>query len=224
MKFWGIIVIISLSLLGCNSVFKSGHTEGIITYELTYLQSEDENQIISLLPTEMNLMFKDNYTHQKVEGWMGIFYMGGIFDVKKDKKTALLKIMGKKYQYSQPSNVQVDFGFDPYDGMKIESTNETKEIAGVKCKKYHISFPNHKDDFDIYTTNEIKIKNANWNNPFHSIDGILFEYQIKMFGIDTRITAKSVEYIEVSDNEFVVPDGYEKVSKEDMEEVINNLM
>ncbi len=223
-KFWGIIVVISFLLLGCNNVFKSGHTEGIIHYDLTYLQSEEENPIISLLPTEMDLIFKNDYTHQKVEGWMGIFYMGGIYDVDKDTKTALLKIMGKKYQYSQPGNVEVDFGFDPYDGMKIEPTNEVKEIAGVKCNKYHISFPDKNNDFDIYTTNDIKIKNANWNNPYHSLKGVMVDYQIKMFGIDTRITAKSIEFVEVSDDEFVIPDGFESVSKEDMEEVINNLM
>ena len=45
-----------------------------------------------------------------------------------------------------------------------------------------------------------------------------------MFDITTKLTAIRVEKIEIADEEFEVPAGYEKVSKEEMEEVINNLM
>ncbi len=223
-KLLGLFIFIIFSFFGCKNVFHSKPSEGVIHYELVYLQSEDENPIISLLPTDMDIEFKDNLTHQKVEGWMGIFYMGGIYDANTNCKTALLKIMGQKYQHVEKGDKQVDFGFDPYDGMKLEETKETKEIAGMQCKKVHVSFPDKSEDFDIFYTNDIEMKNPNWNNPFHSIKGVLLEYQIKMFGIKTRIIAKSVEYIETPDEEFVVPDGFKEVSKEEMEEVINKLM
>ena len=45
-----------------------------------------------------------------------------------------------------------------------------------------------------------------------------------MFGIKTRIVATSVEYIEIPDEDFAIPDGFKEVSKEEMEEVINKLM
>ncbi len=223
-KLLGLFIFIIFSFNGCKGVFNSKSSEGVIHYELVYLQSEDENPIISLLPTEMDVEFKDDNTHQKVEGWMGIFYMGGIYNAKTNRKTALLKIMGQKYQHFEDGNKQVDFGFDPYEGMKLKETNEEKVVAGIKCKKVHVSFPDKDEDFDIYYTNDIEMTNPNWNNPFHSIKGVLLEYQIKMFGIKTRITAKSVEYIEIPDEDFAIPDGFKEVSREEMEEVINKLM
>ena len=223
-KFLGLFIFILFSFFGCKSVFHSKPSEGIIHYELQYLESEDENPIISLLPTEMDIEFKDDFSHQKVEGWMGIFYMGGIFNPKTKRKTALLKIMGQKYQHFEDGDKQVDFGFDPFNGMKLEETNETKEVASIQCKKIHISFPDTSENFDIFYTDDIEIKNPNWNNPFHSVKGVLLDYQIKMFGIRTRITATSVEYVEVPDEDFAIPDGFKEVSKEEMEEVINKLM
>jgi len=213
-----------LIFFGCKNVFHSKPSEGVIHYELKYLQSEEENSIISLLPTEMDVEFKNGFSHQKVKGWMGIFYMGGIFNPENKRKTALLKIMGKKYQYFEEGDKEVNFGFDPYNGIKLEKTNETKEIAGMQCKKIHVIFPDTSENFDIYYTNDIEILNANWNNPFHSVKGVLLDYQITMFGIKTRITAKSVEFIEIPDEDFAIPDGYKEVTKEDMEEVINNLI
>ena len=223
-KFLGLFVLIIFYFSGCKNAFHSKQTEGIIHYELKYLQSEDKNPIISLLPTEMDVEFKNGFSHQKVEGWMGIFYMGGIFNPKSKRKTALLKIMGQKYQYFVEGDKQVNFGFDPYDGMKFEKTNSKKEIAGMQCKKIKVIFPDTSKNFDIFYTKDIEIPNPNWNNPFHSVNGVLLEYQITMFGIKTRITAKSIEYVKVPDEDFAIPEGYKEVSKEDMEEVINKLM
>jgi len=223
-KLLGLFVFIIFSFNGCKNVFHSKPSEGIIHYELKYLQSEEEKPIISLLPTEMDLIFKNNNTHQKVEGWMGVFYMGGIYNPSLKQKTALLKIMGKRYKLTVPEDKQVEFGFDPYNGMKLEESNETKIIAGMNCKKIHVIFPDKEKNFDIFYTNGIEIKNANWNNPFHSIKGVLLEYQINMFGIETRIIAKSIEFIEIPDEDFTIPDGYKEVSKEDMEEVIKDLI
>ncbi len=223
-RFLGFFIFILFFSFGCKNVFHSKSSEGIIHYKLQYFQNEDENPVISVLPTEMDIEFKNNFTHQKVEGWLDVFYMGGIYNPETKRKTALLKIMGKKYQHFEDGDKQVNFGFDPYNDMKLEETNETKKIAGIKCKKIHVSFPDTSKDFDIYYTDAIKIKNPNWNNPFHNVKGVLLDYQISMFGIKTHIVADSVEYIEVPDEDFVIPDGFKEVSKEEMEKVINKLI
>ena len=74
-KLLGLFIFIIFSSFGCKSVFHSKPTEGIIHYELTYLEREDENPLISLLPTEMEIKFKDDFLHQQVDGWMGLFYL-----------------------------------------------------------------------------------------------------------------------------------------------------
>ena len=205
-----------------NIAFSSSKSEGVITYKLEYL---DDNDIITLLPTEMTIAFKHNNMHQKVVGWSNIFSLEGIRNVKDKTSSALFKVLGKRFVFTEHELKQVVFGYDPYDGMKLVPTKETKEIAGYKCKKVKVTFPEKNfEDFDIYYTNEIKIDKPNWNNPFYQIDGVLMEYQIVMFGIRTKIVADSVAFIKVDDSEFEVPVDYKEVTKEAMEEEINKLL
>ncbi len=197
-----------------------GSSQGVITYELKYLEDEKDKPVISLLPTEMKFYYKDNNTCQKVEGWMSIFSIIGISDFKTGTRYALLKIMADKYMYKSTGNTA--FGYDEMKGKKIKFTKETKEIAGYKCKKAIVEYKG--DEYEVYYTDKIKIKDPNWNNPYKEINGVLMKYQISMFGIKTEITATKVENIEIDDNNFVVPDGYNEVTKQKMEDVINNLM
>ncbi len=163
--------------------------------------------------------------HQKVVGWSNIFSLEGIRNVKDKTCSALFKVLGKRFVFTEHELKQVVFGYDPYEGMKLVPTNETKKIAGYLCKKVKVTFPDKKyEDFDIYYTNEIKIDKPNWNNPFYQIDGVLMEYQIVMFGIRTKIVADSVAFIKVDDSEFEVPVDYKEVTKEAMEEEINKLL
>lgn len=212
------LFFILIAFYSCDKF--GGSDQGVITYELKYLEDEKDKPVISLLPTEMEFYYKNDNTCQKVEGWMSIFSIVGISDFKTGTKYALLKIMADKYMYK--SNGSTAFGYDEMKGKTIKFVDETKEIAGYKCKKAIVKYKG--DEFDVYYTDEINIKNPNWNNPYKEIKGVLMEYQISMFDIKTEIKAVKVENIEVDDNVFVVPDGYNEVTKQKMEDVINNLM
>ena len=202
--------------------FVASKNQGVIIYKLEYL---DKSDITTLLPTEMTIHFKKNNMHQKVVGWSNIFSLEGIRNVDKKRSSALFKVLGKKFVYTENNLDQVVFGYDPYKGMKLVPTNETKTIAGYLCKKVKVTFPNKDfEDFDIYYTNKIKLDKPNWNNPFYQIDGVLMEYQIVMFGIRTKIVADSIAFIKVDDSEFEIPIDYKKVTKEEIEEEINKLL
>ena len=215
-----LIAILTVSVFNsCENM--GGEDEGQVTYELKYLDSEKEKPIISLLPTELEYKFKDDNYMQQVEGWMGIFKMAGLANRDKNQNSALLKIMADKYVYQGDAA----FGYNEYNGMKIEFTKNKKDIAGLKCKEALVKFPNGEyEDFKVFYTDEIKIENPNFFNPFKEIPGVLMEYQYEMFGIKTKIKAIKFEPIEIGEEEFEVPEGYVNVPKEKMEEVINNLM
>jgi len=216
-----IITVLTLFTACDSSIFSGKLNEGTIDYKLEYLDDANEKPIISLLPTEMKIQFKKGYYLQSVEGWMGIFRMAGVNDVKAKKKSALLKIMNKKYLYQVDGNSE-GFGFNPMKDKKIELTNETKEIAGYKCKKANITWNGY--NFSIFYTDEIRIDEPNWNNPFPEIDGVLLEYQYEMFDIKTKVTATTVKKEDIADETFEIPAGYKNVSKKEMEDVINDLM
>jgi len=209
---------------GSNFIIRlsGSKSEGEIIYKLKYL---DNNDITTLLPTEMTIKFKHNNMHQKVVGWSNIFSLESIRNVKEGNCAALFKVLGKKYVAVINNLNQVIFGYDPYKGMLLQETNETKQIAGFNCKKVKVIFPEEPGkNFDIYYTNDIKIDKPNWANPFYNINGVLMEYQINMFGIRTKIVADSVAFIQVDDSEFEIPVDYQKISKEELEEEINKLL
>ena len=224
-RYWFAFAIILFVLNACKTdVFSGKLDEGTIEYDMIYLQSEKENPIISLLPTTMILKIKDNKSIQKIEGWMGVFQMAGIARRDENYKAAYLKIMGEKYVFETTMDGPA-FGFDEYPKMKLVPSDSTKIICGYKCKAYDV-FLNDSSAaaFTIYYTNEIKLDNANCNNPFNEVKGVLLEYKMKFQRIPIHIKAKKVINEEIPDDEFVVPAGYKKVSKEKIQEVINNLM
>lgn len=218
-----IVIFTIIALLNaCDSgIFSGKLKQGVIQYKLEYLDDPNENPIISLLPTEMEIIFKDGFFLQEVKGWMGVFRMAGINNKKTGTKSALLKLMNKKYLYQVDKNTE-GFGFNPMKNKKIEFTDEVKEIAGYKCKKAKITW--EELNIDVFYTTEIKIDEPNWNNPFPEIEGVLLEYQYDMFDIKTKVTATAVLQEEIENTAFEIPTGYKNVSKKEMEDVINELM
>lgn len=214
-------------LNACDNIkfFKGNEiSEGEIIYDIEYLESEADNPLMSILPTEMTLRFKDNSSVGMIEGWLGVFRASYISDYEKKMNSSLLKIMGKKYN-NQSKFGDISYGFDKMPGIKIVKTQETKEIAGFKCKKAKVEFPNKEmNPFDIYYTEQIKINNPNWNNPFSEINGVLLEFQVEMRGIRMILKAKSVEQKDIPDEEFLVPEDYALVSKDSLEAVIGEFL
>ncbi len=221
LKYAQLIIIISLFLSwGCSNSSSKGE-EGVISFELTYLDDENTNPIITFLPNTMTYSFKNDQTIQKVEGWGGVFKMIGMSNSKKDSVIALMKILGDKFQYRCKLG-EDSFGYDPLTGSKIEYVNGTKDIAGYKCKR---AIATHNDQkFELYYTEDLNIKNANWNTPFKNVKGVLMEYQIKMFKINTKIIATKVEKIKIDDEVFSIPDDYTCVKKEKIEETVYKFM
>ena len=212
--------VLTISFFGCGNDVSNGK-EGIIHFELTYLDDENANPIITFLPNTMSYAFKDGKTIQKVEGWGGVFKMIGISDTKKDSVTALMKILGEKFEYRCKLG-EDSFGYAPLDGLTIEYVSGEKIIAGYKCKK---AIAHYKDiDYELYYTEDIKIKDANWNTPFKEVKGVLMEYQISMFNINTKIVAKEIEKVIIDDSEFIIPEGYTCVDKKKIEETVFKFM
>jgi hypothetical protein len=216
-----------LALSGCNNIqelFSDNMDEGIVEYDIEYLQDERQNPLISLLPTTMQYRFKDNVSVQKIEGWMSIFAMAGIADRKNNKSLAMLKIMNEKYVYETTLNGP-SFGFDDMPPFEMVPSDCTKVICGITCKRIDIKFNNDTvPDFSIFFTDKIKIDNPNTHNPFPQLNGVLLEYQMSFQKIPMRLVAKRVASEEVLDEEFEVPAAYVKVGREKMQEVISNLM
>jgi len=104
-------------------------------------------------------------------------------------------------------------------------TNETKVVAGYKCKKAIINYevwqrPNRT--IEIWFTNELAATNTRFT--FKGIDGFIMEYSYVDIlyptkeGVDFRetMTCIKVEKVNVADSLFKVPASYHVVTMEEM--------
>ncbi len=214
-----LFLLFALISVRCSSPFGSGMSEGTIVYEIYYLENEDDNPLISLLPKTMTLHFKNNNTVSKIEGYLGLFEFAFINNIEEQINATLLKILDKKFMY-QTIPGKASFGYDQMQGVEIEMLNQTKIILGYNCQLARVIYKN-KVPFDMYFTHEINIEKPNQSNPFKKIDGVLLDFQIKLNNINMRLLAKSITEENISPKEFAVPPEYKKVSKDDMQKIMD---
>jgi hypothetical protein len=217
------LICITVFLISCKKEAKKNHSktsEGIITYEANYLTSEKENPIIALLPTKVELKFRDNNISLISEGYLGFFRTKFISTSDGDTSSILLKVLNKKLNYQLPKN-QIAFMYDIEPPSKIEYLDSTKIIAGYECKMAKLTIPNYDNkQITIFYTNKIKLEKPNRNTPLCDIPAVLMQFETSMNNIKTQFTAKQVEFTPISKEEFIIPDEYIKSNRTTLEKYI----
>jgi hypothetical protein len=222
----GFILLFTLNFCG-PQLDKNKINEGYIEYSIKYLENNMEKNIpTKLLPKKMKLKFRNNKSIRNIEGFMGLFSLTIITDHKKSISTSLLKVIGKKYYYKAEPG-EKSFCFHPLaEDMDVKTLPGVgKKIAGMRCKKGKVSFETSNiEPFLFYYTDEIGLPNPNYANPYENIDGVLMQFQVKLNKLRMELTANEVYTNEVSNNEFEIPEGFKRVTKNDMEEILSTLM
>lgn len=215
-----ILSIFSVALFNsCGNLPFNKITEGVISYEITYPNPGKNESIISMMPSTMLYKFKNNKTSGELTGNLGIFGTSIISDFNNKTLYQTLKVLGKKF-YSEFHQKEVNEAIGVEPKIKITFNNETKLVAGYKCKKATVVFEDESlPSYEVFYTKEIKISNPNWYNPFKEIDGVLLEYRIKRYNIEMQLTATSVEHKEVSDDIFKITSDYKKITIKEMDEM-----
>ncbi len=220
-----LIFILLLVLLGsnsCNIVFRHGVDEGVIEYDITFLDNEKDNPLIALLPTTMTLYFKEDMTTTRIEGFMGLFSFAYITDIENNANFTILRILDKNYVCKQ-KNGNLAYGYSEMQELAIEKTRVRKKILKFNCEKALVTITNGSgSSFNIYYTDEIDIEDPNTNNPFHDINGVLLEFQVKMHRINMKFRATNFIEKEIAMESFTLPDNYKSVSKKEMHEIMQS--
>ena len=214
------MLAVCLLSVSCTKQGRHGNVkEGSMKYKITYLESEKESPIIGLLPSTIMMRFNNDKVLLEMEGWLGIFRSAFVKNGENEAYT-LLKILSKKYLYISEPN-EGFYGMKKPDNLKVDFDDETKEIIGFECKHAKVSIDTLS--FDVYYTNDIKIKNATANTPLDMIPGMLIDFRLEMNGIPMHLEA--VEFIEekVPNTIFDIPNGYERVERSQMDEIFNGI-
>lgn len=185
--------------------------EGKIVYSITYPKLENPD-MLSMLPKESSIYMKGDMTRVETNSGMGVKNIT-ISNAKEKKATVLMDMLGQKFQM-ESSEAETDKE-NPYNDADITVTNETKMIAGYKCTKAVVAT---KDDgkLNVYFTKDLGVNSKNASGPFKKINGAVLEYSMTQQGMEMKFSATTVSKEKVADSKFEIPEGYKKVTKEDL--------
>lgn len=129
----------------------------------------------------------------------------------------------KQYYAGKPEELHP--GFDAMVGMELKKTNKTSVICGYNCKNAEATFPSDRSKiYNVWYTNEIKVRNSNMSTPFSEIDGVLMSFFFIMGKAELHFEAESVYKKEVPDKAFERRPKFRSVSRESMEKIITDLV
>lgn len=225
-QFFKLLTIIGLPLLLAGTCEESGSavTEGVITYDISYPRPIEDKWMEKLMPSEMEMQFKNNNINTELTFGLGMIKIGYITNTQDKHLHEMLKFMRKK-NVSHRGTKQVNELIAQIPNHKFELLPDTKSIAGYLCHKAQVKVdsPNNQYFYDLWYTNQINIKDPNWCTPFKEIPGVLMEYRVERFNVVMHFTAVEVEKTEILDTEFMVPKKYKEISIEAMEKNLMDL-
>jgi hypothetical protein len=222
-KYTFLALLIFLSA-ACGKKLSPEKTEGRIRYRISYEKAEVGGYSANVLPREMSMEFSGDMVRNTIEGGLGFFSLVHVTDLRFSQHTTWLKFIDKRYIYEGEKR-EKPCCFGMLDGMVLEYTDSTKEIAGLKCQHAVAIFPgNGIKPFDVWYTDEIKVKNPNNNSPFMEIPGVLLEFNTLMGNANMHMEAIQYEARKIPQKQFQVPKNYRPVTKAEMESILNALM
>lgn len=212
---------------GCSEIAKKKEfSEGYIEYNVEYDDSlQPPTYSANMRPNKMIIKFKDSNTINKIEGMSGAFSFTFIQNKQNQKAYILIKLLNKKLFYQEPLTPNTfPFAYNDSPLFTIQKSNEPEEFMGYTCQR---ALACYKDSihqpFSILYTNEIGVSNPNSNSPFQEIDGIMLKFSAIMFNQKMNITASTIRGVKLSDDEFLIPPGYEEVGLDVVKDVIDLL-
>lgn len=189
-------------------------TEGHVSYnvEFSSKQPEVQMQLGMLQGSKLEMYFTEGRSRTEMKVGM-IMQTTTIVDTKKKETLTLLSGMVGQKAIAEPLNTSADA-----PKPTVELINETKEIAGYKCKKAIIS-DEEGNSYDFWYTEEIKaIGDGQKYFGGNAIPGFPMQMEINQQGMNIKMVADSYEKLPKKHNLFdmKVPEGYQLMTKEEL--------
>jgi len=219
-QFFSYIIIILVPFLFANQCESSGNVidQGIITYDISYPRPIEDKWMEKLMPSEMEMQFKNNQINTELTFGLGMIKIGYISNTQDKQLHELLKFMRNRNVSHRGTN-QIEELLEKIPPHTIELLPDTKSIVGLLCYKalVHVDSPGDPYSYNLWYTKDILLKDPNWCTPFKGIPGVLMEYRVELFNVIMHFTAVEVQQTEIQDSEFLVPAKYKEISIEAMD-------
>jgi hypothetical protein len=204
-------------LVATTATAQKKFSEGTIVYEVE-ANREELGMMGQMIPKEVTMKIKNDWVRTEMESSMVSNIT--LFNNKEKKMTNMMDIMGAKYAIEMNEN-EMKEQMEKTPAFEIKLSDETKEIAGYKCKKATIINKDTKDESVIYYTESISnFKNDGMTSGIaglSEIKGLPMEYSMSMQGIEMKMRVKSVTQEKISDELFKVSPEYKKTTMEEFQ-------
>ncbi|MDP2388128.1 MAG: hypothetical protein Q8M29_17270 [Bacteroidota bacterium] len=207
-------LVFVMILSSCGNNDPKFISEGVIEYDAQVV--DKSHPMAGLAPSTMSMFFKKNLYCSEMST-MGMFNSKFVANPTNKTFTTMVKILNEKnacIEYDK--EIKKDIADNK---LEFKETSEVKIIAGYKCKKVIATKASDPTDkFEVYYTDELDVKSANYSTPYEGLKGIVMKFRLKKFGMEMEFTATSVRKEEVADDMFDLPGFYKIITKEEMDE------
>jgi GLPGLI family protein len=173
----------------------------------------------ALLPKEAVAYFKNNQSRMEMNMMMGM-KNATISDGLKKTSITLMDLMGQKYAVENNASNDAEQK-KVMESTKVSITAEKKMIAGYMCTKALVEIPNPEKakeliKMDVWFTKDLSINKNYMTGPIEKIDGSVLEFSLNQSGMKINFSAKEVLKQPVSDDLFLIPSGYKRMSSAEL--------
>ncbi|MGE0635661.1 MAG: hypothetical protein AB7G44_14345 [Bacteroidia bacterium] len=208
-KIIALLIISSTIFSACDSL-KSGAgkiSEGKISYKIDLSGSEMgmlEKQLLQM--AKLNISFKDAL--MKTEFDMGMMGTTVVVDGNTKSGLMLFNAMGNKMAARMTAD-DLQKQQQAKGAYTVEYSDETKEIAGYKCKKATLKMENGAN-LTVFYSEDIQPAKVNTDFTYSEIKGFPLEMQMDMQGMKFNMVASSVDGAALPADNFnmTIPEGY----------------
>jgi hypothetical protein len=197
--------------------------QGEIHFNIEYIGNEN-NLSKDLMPKTLVVSFKNNKMLFEILSPIANSGITNLVNPEMKIYDTYINMLGMKYYYAG-SPGEMHPGFESMKGMEIKKTGKTTDICGYNCKNAEVTFPSDRSKvYNIWYTNEIRVKDSNASTPFIEIDGVLMSFFFFMGNREMRFEAETVYKKEISDKEFERKSKFRLVTKADMNKIITDMV
>jgi hypothetical protein len=215
-----------LILLVCYSCREKGGKfieMGEVHYNIEYISSTG-TMSNELKPKTLVVSFKNDKILFEILSPIGNQGITNLVNPETKIYDTYINMMGGRYYYAGKPGERHP-GFNSMEGIEIKKTSKTNLICGYNCKNAEVTFPSdRKKIYNIWYTNEIKVKNSNASNPYSEIDGVLLSFYFLLGNSEMKFEAENVYRKDIPDKLFERRIKFKLLSRDNMDKIITDMV
>jgi|GEM_PF-1368169 len=181
---------------------------GTVVFDVTII-GDAPDQTKSMMPTEMTMKATPVKLIQVMHSSM--MDIKTIFDASTQISNTLMDMMGQKFNIKHTAAELADLRKKAGIEMTVNSTTDTKTIAGHLCRRaiiYYKTNQTAEQTFDCYFTDDFEISKFSFGNTFPEVSGLPLEFTMSQGTFSLKVTAKSIKVEIIPDSAFDIPADY----------------